>query len=135
MMCEVLRKELNMTDNLLKAKIAALEARIEFLEAAQRERDDLPAHPHPIEQWRDGRNVEVFHSGQTAEIMTHESTFINCFRYSFITGQLLVVMKSGESYLYTDVPIQVFRDLRTTHSVGKYYTYNIKGLYRSEKVK
>jgi hypothetical protein len=58
-----------------------------------------------------------------------DSSFIATVGYNSWSGTLVVVMRSGQSYEYHNVPYSVYIGLITASSPGAYYNEHIKGKY------
>jgi len=62
------------------------------------------------------------------------STVIDTFTYDPETSTLRVNFRSGYSYIYKDVPEQVYTDMKLSGAKGIFLNRNIKGKYEFEKV-
>lgn len=61
-----------------------------------------------------------------------DSSTIVCLAYE--KPNLLVGFTSEASYLYKDVPLDVFEEFKKAESKGKYFAANIKGKYEFERL-
>ena len=67
---------------------------------------------------------------------THvESSDIESIGYDSRSQTLEIEFLKGSVYQYFDVPGYIYRDLMNADSHGKYFSANIKGVYRYSKVK
>lgn len=63
-------------------------------------------------------------------IKTPDSTCFSEIGYDSGTGDLLVTFReSGVSYIYGEIPSEVWEDLKSASSMGSYYNKEIKGSY------
>ena len=53
---------------------------------------------------------------------------------SYDKYKLLINFKNGHSYLYYDVPFEVYEELSQTPSAGKFYNNRIKNKFSSKKI-
>lgn len=63
------------------------------------------------------------------EMQFVDSSNIERIGYDFNTSTLRVEFKSNRTYDYSNVPENVFNELRNASSVGSYHARNIKNLY------
>lgn len=61
-----------------------------------------------------------------------DSSLISSISYDKF--QLLINFKNGTSYIYYNVPYNVYEDLANAKSAGKFYNQKIKGYFQSKKV-
>lgn len=61
---------------------------------------------------------------------TPDSSNVEQASYNEATSTLLVRFKGGKSYLYSDVPIEVWKNLVTAPSVGKYVRAHVVNAYK-----
>lgn len=57
----------------------------------------------------------------------------NLSEVGFKDGILKIIFKSGDSWLYFDVPEDLFEELLNAESCGSYFIQNVKSRYREEK--
>ncbi len=57
------------------------------------------------------------------------SSFISSVVYYVDYAEMIVYMRSGKSYSYHHVPINVFKQFKTAGSHGKFWNNYIKGNY------
>ena len=55
--------------------------------------------------------------------------------YDEETQELFITFKNGSTYKYTDVPKYIFTNLRSTTSVGTYFSDFVKNSYEYTKIK
>lgn len=65
---------------------------------------------------------------------TPNSSNLAGFGYISDSQVLVVEFKNGSRYNYYDVPSQVFEEMKSAESFGKFHAYNIKGVYRYARV-
>lgn len=58
------------------------------------------------------------------------SSVLSGASYDQATGILTVSFKSGRSYDFYNVPVDVWNGFREAESKGRYFTRNIKGKYK-----
>ena len=63
-----------------------------------------------------------------------QSSNIALLKYEVETWTLEVTFHGGGIYHYFDVPAEIWNDLKTAESQGKYLNSNIKGHFRYAKV-
>ncbi|MBW1715313.1 MAG: KTSC domain-containing protein [Deltaproteobacteria bacterium] len=63
-----------------------------------------------------------------------DSSNLARIRYDENTMTLEIEFKGGRVYQYFDVPAQVFEELRSVDSHGKFFNEHIKGHYRYARV-
>jgi hypothetical protein len=63
------------------------------------------------------------------------SSVIDHFRYLADTQILRVTFISGSVYVYKGVPQQIYDQIKTARSKGKFLNRNIKGKFPFEKVR
>lgn len=63
-----------------------------------------------------------------------ESSTISEVKYDIEARDLIVVYKPEKPYMYSDVPVQVWHDLKQAESAGKFIAQNIKGKYEFKKI-
>jgi hypothetical protein len=63
-----------------------------------------------------------------------ESSTIKKIGYSYPDKKLIVEFKSGGIYHYKEVPEEIFEELKTCESIGKFLNENIKKKYEFEAV-
>ena len=73
----------------------------------------------------------VTYAEESAETAT-KSQAISTISYDADTKALTVVFERG-TYVYTDVPADVYEAFKTSESQGTYYRENIKGKYTGTK--
>lgn len=66
-------------------------------------------------------------------VHTTRSGLISEIDYDEATEELTLTLKGG-MYKYFDVPKQVFSDLLSADSAGKYFHSNIRGKFKTEKL-
>ena len=66
---------------------------------------------------------------------TVSSSMINCIGYNQEDALLEVEFSNGTVYQYKDVPLDIFSNLMSANSIGKYLNENIKDVYSFEKIK
>ncbi|MEZ0326422.1 MAG: KTSC domain-containing protein, partial [Fimbriimonas sp.] len=64
------------------------------------------------------------------EMMVVESSMMNAVGYHAPQQELHIAFLSGKRYVYEHVPEQVFRDLLSAESKGKYFSQAIRPLYK-----
>jgi len=62
------------------------------------------------------------------------SSMLNSASYDQDEKTLTVEFSNGDEYLYKDVPQEVFTELSSSHSAGKFFLANIRGKFEHEKV-
>ena len=65
---------------------------------------------------------------------TPNSSCFSKIGYSEAHETLVLVFRSGGTYLYTGVPVSVWNTFCAADSLGRYFNTKIKGVYPSEKV-
>ena len=65
---------------------------------------------------------------------TPNSSCFSKIGYSEAHETLVLVFRSGGTYLYTGVPVSVWNAFCASDSLGRYFNTKIKGVYPSEKV-
>lgn len=65
-------------------------------------------------------------------ISTPESSTINSIDHD--GNKLIVEFKSGGTYHYSDVPTDIFEQMKSASSKGKFLHANIKGKYSHAKI-
>ena len=71
------------------------------------------------------------------DVSLTETPNSSCFSkigYSDAHETLVLVFRSGGTYLYSGVPASVWQSFRTADSLGRYFNTKIKGNFPSEKV-
>ncbi len=63
-----------------------------------------------------------------------KSTNLKAVEYNKIQKTLIVKFKSGLSYIYFDVPNEIYTNLLNAESKGKYFHTHIKGVYGYSKI-
>jgi hypothetical protein len=67
-----------------------------------------------------------------------DSGFIEEFYYDEAELELVVCMRNGNEYVYSEVPVDLWHDLCAAHedgeSVGAFYNEWIKNVYESERI-
>lgn len=63
-----------------------------------------------------------------------ESSTVSKIGYNYLEKRLIVEFKSGGIYHYKEVPEEVFNEIKTTESVGKYLNEKIKKKYEFEAI-
>lgn len=63
-------------------------------------------------------------------INTPDSSNISRFDYNEEAHVLIVEFKTGATYKYYDVPLEVFERMRVASSKGQFLAQNVKGYYR-----
>jgi len=63
-----------------------------------------------------------------------ESSNIESIGYDSDSQTLEIAFLNGSIYQYFDVPLQIFEDMMSAESQGKYLAHQIKGHYRYSKV-
>lgn len=62
-----------------------------------------------------------------------ESSVLDAVGYDANAKELTVVLKSGDTYVYRNVPEKVYNNLMAAESKGKFFTKNIKDKYEYTK--
>ena len=62
------------------------------------------------------------------------STVIRFFTYDSPRRRLTIVFRSGRSYVYLDVPQEVFEGFAASFSKGEYFNSQIRDHYAFERV-
>lgn len=62
------------------------------------------------------------------------STVIQSFEYDDSKRELLVVFRSGRSYVYEDVPAEAYTGMRRSFSKGEYFNEHIRDRYAFRRV-
>jgi len=60
------------------------------------------------------------------------STWLKECHYNKVTLELAVTMKNNKTYVYTNVPWDVYEDLVKVYSAGTYYNDYIRGIYNNK---
>lgn len=68
------------------------------------------------------------------EVIKVESSTIDELYYNLEERKLIVTFKNGSKYQYDDVSEDVFKELISAESVGKYFTANIRNKYTTTKL-
>lgn len=68
------------------------------------------------------------------ELMRFDSSQISSGQYSPSKRELRITFNSGSTYRYSDVPPNVWADMKEAPSVGSYFTRAVKGVYAYEKM-
>ena len=76
----------------------------------------------------------AFSLDDVALTATPNSSCFSKIGYSEAHETLVLVFRSGGTYLYTGVPASVWQSFRAADSLGRYFNTKIKGVYPSEKV-
>lgn len=63
-----------------------------------------------------------------------ESSTIDEMYYDLLERKLIVTFKNGSKYQYDGVPEDVFKELISTESIGKYFASNIRNKYTTTKL-
>lgn len=63
------------------------------------------------------------------EMQFVDSSHIERIGYDFNSSTLRIEFKSNRTYDYSNVPENVFNELRDAPSVGSYHARNVKNLY------
>jgi|688.fasta_scaffold222354_3 hypothetical protein len=66
------------------------------------------------------------------KINTIKSSWINTAEYSSCDTQkgFLIININSRSYIYQDLPIEIWKEFKAANSHGKYYNTYIKGRYK-----
>ena len=67
-------------------------------------------------------------------ILIESSTSIKKIGYDSIENILYIQFTSGILYQYFNIPQEVFNELSSTESCGKYFAENIKKIYKYERI-
>ena len=78
--------------------------------------------------------VGVWHSFLPVKLKRMPSSVIHRFRYNSSSHTLRVWFVSGKAYDYKKIPEEVYNELITASSKGKFLNEEIKGKYTYEKV-
>lgn len=62
------------------------------------------------------------------------STLIESFQYDKNRRELLVVFRSGRSYVYEDVPEEAYQGLRQAFSKGEHFNEHIRDRYEFRRI-
>lgn len=62
-----------------------------------------------------------------------ESSVLDAVGYDANSKELTIVLKSGDTYVYHNVPEKVYNKLMAAESKGKFFTKNIKDKYEFTK--
>jgi len=62
------------------------------------------------------------------------SSNIHSIAYNEQDKILFVKFLHGGIYSYFDVPSHIFNQILVAESIGKYFSQNIKGIFRAEKI-
>ena len=76
----------------------------------------------------------AFSLGDVSMTATPNSSCFSKIGYSDAHETLVLVFRSGGTYLYSGVPASVWQSFRTADSLGRYFNTKNKGVYPSEKV-
>ena len=68
------------------------------------------------------------------EMQFVDSSNIERIGYDSSSGTLRIEFKSNQTYDYSNVPENVFNELRSASSVGSYHAKNIKNSYSFTKI-
>jgi len=63
------------------------------------------------------------------------SSVVAAIRYDANANTLRVIYVSGSVYDYKDVPVKVFKEMKTASSKGEFLNKHIKPNYEFEKIK
>ena len=63
-----------------------------------------------------------------------DSSFIKAVIWNINTETLAVIFSSGSIWVYYNVPENVYEELASAESTGKYFNTTIRDVYQSEKV-
>lgn len=79
--------------------------------------------------------IEVQSEDYTSLLKDVDSTCFESIGYDK-SNDILVVkfLESGSVYIYYEVPVSVYKELRSADSIGGYYNNYIKGQYISERI-
>jgi len=95
---------------------------------------DKPDYATLIRQWRkQDSHYEKDENlrGKTMNwINTPESSNITAFSYDEANKTLSVNFKSGATYSYYDISMQIFNEMKNAPSKGQFLAQNVKGIYR-----
>jgi len=70
----------------------------------------------------------------TMEIHNVSSSLLSSFGYDADEKTLQVTFNKGGTYVYSDVPEDVYEGMKEADSVGKYFLAHIKDRYDFEKL-
>lgn len=70
----------------------------------------------------------------TMEIHSVQSSLLSSFGYDEEEHKLQVTFNKGGTYVYSDVPEDVYESMKEADSVGKYFLAHIKDRYDFEKL-
>lgn len=99
--------------------------------------DDIVPEPDATEFTSQGTPInDGFKMDSISMEKTDQSSCFSEIGYDENEGLLVVTFRSsGDSYLYYDVPEDMWEALSSSESIGRYYNDNIKGEYFCEKLK
>jgi hypothetical protein len=63
------------------------------------------------------------------------STVIDSISYDPERRELAITFKSGRTYVYDDVPIDIYEELLAADSQGAYFNHNIRDAYEYREVR
>ena len=67
-------------------------------------------------------------------LMPVESSNIEAVGYDQEEQELIIEFKSGRTYIYFDVPFDVYTGLMDAESKGKYFHKNIRNIYEYQEL-
>lgn len=62
------------------------------------------------------------------------STMLNSADYNSVERELTIEFSNGDEYKYKDVPEEIFTELGTAQSAGKFFLAKIKNKFEYEKM-
>ncbi len=68
-----------------------------------------------------------------APILVETKGLLQRINYDAEKKDLKLLFRSGEEYIYREVPKEIFEELRKARTPGSYYNHNIRGRFRSDK--
>ncbi len=72
---------------------------------------------------------------QGGMVQTPGSSCIESVGHNGTTGDMVVVFRKGGRYVFSGVPADVYREMISSPSVGKYFHSRIEGHFPYRKVK
>lgn len=68
------------------------------------------------------------------EMIPVDSSNIESIGWDEVDEELFITFNSGSTYVYSEVPKEVFDSMMNAESKGKFFHANIKGKYSYDKV-
>lgn len=79
--------------------------------------------------------TEILELMSSIDVAVVDSSVISKAEYCNQSDQMLITFKNGRIYMYDDVPRNVFDEMISAESVGRYFNSHVRNLYKFNEMK